>query len=348
MPIEGGSDSSLGAPEALGASAELVAVDGTPALLVNGYLSTLQSGRSYATMGESLRRITRLLGAGDDERAFAWHHLGFEEMQGIRERLAAAYPPATANLSLSAMRQMVKIGHVRGLVSDAQRRAIDLVKNVRGGRLTKGRCLTDEELTALWGYTCSVQGLRGAQLRALLAVFVGAGLRREEVSGLLVSGCRGDELHVVGKGNEERAVPIDARTSKPLDEWMTARRQIGPHHGCAFCTLGRPGAPPFKVWSLWFTVRDMAACAGLVDDRGRPTFAPHDFRRTFASRLLDQGFDLSEVQRLLGHKNVATTQRYDKRGERQLAEKRRGVAIFAFDTIAPATSSTPAPRNEVP
>ena len=171
-------------------------------------------------MGESLRRITRLLGAGDDERAFPWHHLGFDEMQGIRDRLAAAYPPATANLSLSAMRQMVKIGHVRGLVTDAQRRAIDLVKNVRGGRLTKGRSLTDAELESLWAYACSVQGARGVQLRALLAVFVGAGLRREEVCGLLVSGCHGDELHVVGKGNEERAIPIDEGTSRQLADWI--------------------------------------------------------------------------------------------------------------------------------
>jgi integrase/recombinase XerD len=327
--------------------AHAIAVDATPALLVDGYLATLQSGRSHATMGESLRRITRLLGAGDDERAFPWHRLGFDEMHSVRDRLANAYPPATANLSLSAMRQMLKIGHVRGLVTDEQRRAVDLVKNVRGNRLVRGRALTDAELEALWVHCRSVNGARGAQVRALLTVFVGAGLRREEVCGLLVSGCRGDELHVVGKGNKERAVPIDEWTSTQLGEWLSARRQIGPHHGCVFCTLGRPGAPPFKVWTLWFTVREMAARAGLVDERGRPTLAPHDFRRTFASRLLEQGFDLSEVQRLLGHENVATTQRYDKRGERKLAEKRRGVVLFAFADTATA-GCAPSTANEEP
>lgn len=54
---------------------------------------------------------------------------------------------------------------------------------------------------------------------------------------------------------------------------------------------------------------------------------PHDLRRTFATRLLDKGVDVSLVKTLMGHASVATTALYDRRGEESLKEAAKKIEL---------------------
>jgi site-specific recombinase XerD len=144
--------------------------------------------------------------------------------------------------------------------------------------------------------------------RALLLTLYGTGLRRAELVALnraaLADGAR-DEARVVGKGDKERVVYFDPESQAAIRAYCAARpdayRPLWLRYDRA---RGAPG-PEGEHWRLsvqavWQLVAAYAAAAGV-------TATPHMFRHLFATRLLNGGAQLDEVQDLLGHSSPATT-----------------------------------------
>lgn len=140
--------------------------------------------------------------------------------------------------------------------------------------------------------------------RAILELMYGSGLRVAETAGLSVDGVdleRG-RVSVVGKGDKEREVPLGDVAKEALASWLSARGVLGADNDGLF--LNRRGRP--------IDPRDIRR---LVGRYGRATLSgrrvtPHTLRHSFATHLLEGGADIRAVQELLGHANVATTQRY--------------------------------------
>jgi len=132
-------------------------------------------------------------------------------------------------------------------------------------------------------------------------VLYGSGLRVSELCGLDRSSLdlRADALVVWGKGAKQRRVPISAVAHQALEAWLAVRGDVVP---------GEAGDALFgNERGKRLTARDVRR---IIDRRaGSPTH-PHALRHTFATHLLDGGADLRVVQELLGHADVATTQRY--------------------------------------
>jgi site-specific recombinase XerD len=138
---------------------------------------------------------------------------------------------------------------------------------------------------------------------ALLELLYGSGLRIAEATGLDVDGidlgrCR---VAVWGKGGKQRIVPLSEPAAGALGRWLASGR-------AELVTEATPAAAVFlNRRGRRLTPRDARR---VLDRRAAVPTHPHALRHTFATHLLDGGADLRVVQELLGHADLATTQRY--------------------------------------
>jgi len=139
--------------------------------------------------------------------------------------------------------------------------------------------------------------------RALVELLYGSGLRIAEATALDVDDLDLDRClaTVWGKGDKQRLVPLSEPTVDCLRRWLTDGRQhlVTEQSPAAAVFLNRRGRR--------LTPRDARR---ILDRRAVEPTHPHALRHTFATHLLDGGADLRVVQELLGHSDVATTQRY--------------------------------------
>ena len=136
---------------------------------------------------------------------------------------------------------------------------------------------------------------------AVLELLYGSGLRVGELCGLQVSSVSlsSGAANVWGKGAKERRVPISEPAVVALRRWLAVRHDVLPPEAGDVLFGNERGHP--------LTPRDVRR---IVDRRSPSPTHPHALRHTFATHLLDGGADLRAVQELLGHTDVATTQRY--------------------------------------
>jgi integrase/recombinase XerD len=106
---------------------------------------------------------------------------------------------------------------------------------------------------------------------------------------------------VFGKGGKERIVPVGESALNALRVYLKERKR--PPAGDALFLNPRGGR--LSTSGLWRIVREWARACGVVGK-----VAPHAFRHSFATHLLDNGLDLRSVQQLLGHSSLRTTQIY--------------------------------------
>lgn len=311
---------------------------------VRQYVLSQLSPRSRQNALDALKRIVRMVLGRKDVAAddFPWPALNYEVAMRLRRGLydqtvEGAITPGTANLTLSHLRGLVRTMYEMKLVSHEQLAIAHpgMVKNVPGTRSVRGRALTAIEERALRAAARHLEGYRGAMLDTAIVVSVGAGLRRDEVSKLTLGGLSPGSLAVLGKGNKERAAPLDQQMQAALDDWLPERARLSPEHQGIFCSPQRPDWT-LSPWSFWSLIRQAAHAAfsntRVCEDGCRCqeiVTGPHDLRRTFATRLLDQGFDIRQVQVLMGHESPETTARYDKRTAEALYEKRRNTRVIA-------------------
>jgi integrase/recombinase XerC len=163
----------------------------------------------------------------------------------------------------------------------------------------------------------SSEGSKGKGLRdrAILELLYSSGLRVSELVGLNPNQLDLDLgiVRVMGKGRKERIVPVGMKAIEALKAYLEERGMVkGLRPGGR--ASGPEGEDPLFVNSLGgrLTARSVGR---LIKKYTRHSgifrkVSPHSLRHTFATHLLDGGADIREIQEMLGHSSLSTTQRY--------------------------------------
>jgi site-specific recombinase XerD len=216
--------------------------------------------------------------------------------------------PGTINVRLAAVRRLAYEAADSGLLSPELAAGIRRVKGAQKLGVRLGNSLTAEEARRLW-QAPETDTLKGKRDRALLAVLLGCGLRRRELSELTVDLLQRREDHwaivdLVGKGGHIRTVPVPDWVKETIDDWLAAARITAGRMFRCVCRAGRAWGEGMTERVVWHVVKQYAAKLGLA------RIAPHDLRRSCARLCHAAGGEMEQIQFLLGHVSVQTTEKY--------------------------------------
>lgn len=142
--------------------------------------------------------------------------------------------------------------------------------------------------------------------KAMLETMYASGLRVSELLSLQLGNINFNEgyLKIKGKGSKERIVPIGEFALDFINRYVTLVRPKYAKNRTKYLFLNRDGAPISRQY-FWRQIKKYALKANI--DR---EISPHTLRHSFATHLLENGANLKEVQEMLGHTKIETTQIY--------------------------------------
>lgn len=146
--------------------------------------------------------------------------------------------------------------------------------------------------------------VKGRRDSAMLEVLYSCGLRVSELTSLRLSDLFFGEgyIRVVGKGNKQRLVPISAVARDKVQLYLEDRRKAQTSSDVLF--LNNRGSALTRVM-VFTIIRQAAKRAGI-----EKCISPHTFRHSFATHLLEGGASIRQVQEMLGHESILTTEIY--------------------------------------
>lgn len=146
-----------------------------------------------------------------------------------------------------------------------------------------------------------LDGLDSTRGKLILYLLYGSGLRVSELISLKYSNFIGERfIRIVGKGSKERTIPMTSNITELLSFW----RENSPQSIWLF-----PSRNPQNHVTrqrIFQILKKIATIANLDVTK----ISPHVLRHAFATHILDHGADLLSVKRMLGHRNISTTEIY--------------------------------------
>lgn len=148
----------------------------------------------------------------------------------------------------------------------------------------------------------------GIRDHAIIETLYSCGLRVSELCNLRFSDLFLEEgyIHVKGKGQKDRLIPISESAIDELRRWFVVRQRVNIKPGeedYVFVSILR-GRHLSRI-TVFHNIKQYAQAAGIGKE-----ISPHTFRHSFATHLLERGANLRGVQAMLGHESISTTEIY--------------------------------------
>lgn len=179
--------------------------------------------------------------------------------------------------------------------------------------------LTVDEIDAMIA-TFDMSTVKGCRDNAIVEVLYSTGLRVSELISLRIDNLFFGEgyIRVVGKGDKQRLVPVGSIARDKIQLYMELRHPKRSSEPTLF--LNNRGEPLTRI-QIFNIIKQSARLAGIDKN-----VSPHTLRHSYATHLLEGGANIRQVQELLGHESISTTEVYTHLNRRHL----RGVVEDSF------------------
>ncbi len=274
----------------------------------------LEKGRSVHTVAAYRNDLAQFLTYLQSNHVHSWQEVGRAHiLDYVLDLNQREYASATVARKVATLKSFFHFLVTDGLLPDDPMAALDLPHVDR--RLPHP--LSAENVARLLAEPAKSDTPAALRDAALLEMMYATGMRASEIVNLRVDAVdlTAGTVRCIGKGNKERILPLHERARLALSAYIESGRgkllRAADEKALFLNQHGRP----LTRQGLWLIIKKYAAAAGLAAQ-----VTPHTLRHSFATHLLDGGAGLRQVQHLLGHASISSTQIYTEVSDRRKRE----------------------------
>lgn len=279
--------------------------------MIDRFITYIESERRYSklTCDNYRRDLTLFAQWMVSQRATEQFDATAVTAEDIRDYIifridTARLKPASINREISTLRSFFRFLRKIEVVRN------DIMKKIGSLKAPKVLPVFVPE-TKLDGLLESVDDLswtkefRAQRSAVIISLLYGCGIRLAELLGIELQHISNGALKVHGKGDKQRIIPLQTELIARIDRYTTLCRENGlTMENNSKLIIGTTGKPLSRVTVQRIVAQELSA-AGI---QGRKS--PHVLRHTFATQLLAKGAGMREIQELMGHASLTSTQHY--------------------------------------